>query len=91
MEEKNKDIVAGGQQEIYQKWPKIFHAVSGKSIDLDNIFYAVSRISENIVHAVSAKSHDDDETNILQSLTAKYFILTPPTIVSPYKRTTYGG
>ena len=23
---------------FYQKWPEIFHAVSGKSIDLDNIF-----------------------------------------------------
>ena len=62
MEEKNNDIVASGQQEIYQKWPKIFHAVSAKS----------------------------SMALIFQSLTGKYLILKPPTIVSPYKRTTYG-
>ena len=41
---------------FYQKWPKIFHAVSGKSIDLDNIFHAVSGKSGNILQSVIAKS-----------------------------------
>lgn len=41
---------------FYQKWPEIFHAVSGKSIDLDSIFHAVSGKSENILQSVIAKS-----------------------------------
>ena len=41
---------------FYQKWPEFFHAVSGKSIDLDNIFHAVSGKSENILQSVIAKS-----------------------------------
>lgn len=41
---------------FYQKWPEIFHAVSGKSIDLDSIIHAVSGNSENIMQSVVAKS-----------------------------------
>ena len=41
---------------FYQKWPEIFHAVSGKSIDLDNIFHAMSGKSENILQSVIVKS-----------------------------------
>lgn len=41
---------------FYQKWPKFFHAVSGQSIDLENIFHAMSGKSENILQSLTAKS-----------------------------------
>lgn len=41
---------------FYQKWPEIFHAVSGKSIDLDNIFHAVSGKTGNIFQSLTGKS-----------------------------------
>lgn len=41
---------------FYQKWPEFFHAVSGKSNDLENIFHAVSGKSENIMQSLIAKS-----------------------------------
>ena len=40
---------------FYQKWPNIFHAVSGISDDLENIFHAVSGKSGNIVQSLTAK------------------------------------
>ena len=43
---------------FYNYHPDIFYAVSRKSTDIENenIFYAVSRESENIFHALRAKS-----------------------------------
>ena len=41
---------------FYQKWPEIFHAVSGKSTDIESIFHATSGKSENVLQAVTAKA-----------------------------------
>ena len=41
---------------FYQKWPEFFHAVSGQSDDLENIFPAVSGKSENIMQLLIATS-----------------------------------
>ena len=41
---------------FYQKWPEFFHAASGQSNDLENIFHAVSGKSENIMQSLIAKS-----------------------------------
>ena len=41
---------------FYQNWPEFFHAVSGVSTDIENIFHALSGKSENILQAVTTKS-----------------------------------
>ena len=41
---------------FYQKWPEIFHAVSGKSTDIESIFHATSGKSESVLQAVTAKA-----------------------------------
>ena len=57
---------------FFKTWPEIFHAVSGKNNVTENIFYAVSRKSNNIVNATSSQS---SMAIILQSLTTKCPIL----------------
>ena len=41
---------------FYQGWPEFFHAVSGKTIDIENISHSMSTKSGNIFHAMSGKS-----------------------------------
>ena len=41
---------------FYQNWPEFFHAVSGVSTDIENIFHAMSGKSENVLQTLTAKS-----------------------------------
>ena len=58
-ENKNTITMAEQQNTFYNYHPDIFHAVSGKSTDIENeiFFYAVSRKSDTleILNAVSAQ------------------------------------
>ena len=52
---------------FYQNHPNIFHAVSGKTENIPS----VAGQSENILQSATAKSQDDDQSNIFQSMTGK--------------------
>lgn len=95
MEEKNKDIVAGGQQEISLKMLKIVHAVSGKSKkilqSLTAKFEIVPSVSgqSNRLEIMNAVSSQSSMVLIFQSLTGKYLIMTSPHNHVTYRRTTH--